>query len=146
MVYLIIYLHIILILVFDIWPTFKCPVTEKNISIFTWFVTPVNHYSLTFFFLFKLRATQIISVQTHKIGFYASWFPYISEIWRCGKLRRLIFFRRSVLSCKLHQLRSTIQFDYYPAIIQTRTVQLSQSWGCYKWMSKLTASYDLTQL
>ena len=111
MIYLIIYLYIISVLVFDIWPTFKCPVTEKNSSILTWLVTKVNHYSLfiNIFLLFKLRVKQISSVRTHKIGFNSSWFPYISEIWRYGKVRRLIFFRRAILSCKLRQPRSTIQ-------------------------------------
>ena len=49
---------LVLILVFVIWPTYMymCPVTEKNNTIVTWLVTPVNHYS--FIYIYNLNCGQ----------------------------------------------------------------------------------------
>ena len=56
---------------------------------------------------------------THKIGFYATPSHFISEIRRCGKVRRLILFSVAVLSCIIRHQWSKIWFNHYPTIIQT---------------------------
>ena len=79
MIYLINYLLIISILVFDIWSTYMCPVTEKILPL-----SPDLLHRWTIIHLFKLRVTPISPVRTHTMGFYATLFPYYSEIRRCG--------------------------------------------------------------
>ena len=70
--------------------------------------TCIEIYHIFIFIYFLNRgATHTPRTDTKK-GFYATWSHYISEIGRCGKVRRLIFLRWPVLSFIIRHHWSTI--------------------------------------
>ena len=74
---------------------------------FVFFLSRTDNIFIYIYILFKVRATPICPERTHKMGFYITWFHYISEIERCGKVRMLIVLRWAVLSCIIRHQRPT---------------------------------------